>query len=253
MSVHSNSQPLTRNLNLYKLPTMPSITFYHVNGACSFGLHAFLRELNIPFTPIQMKYLPEGGHESRDGTVSREAYLNIHHSGYVPALVTEDGQAITENPAIFTYVALLAGPERGEKLLGGSPLGRTRVTEWMSWLSGTLHGYGYGMFFKPSRFSDDRGRDEEIRDKGRALIRKAYARIEKALGEGSFFVGEEETVVDFYALIFWNWGQRFGFEMKDNYPNYTRLVDRMELKESVRKAAKEEKVTLSSTQTKNLL
>lgn len=107
--------------------------------------------------------------------------------------------------------------------------------------------------FKPSRFSDDRSRDEEIRDKGRAIIRKAYARVDKALAETSFFVGEADTVVDFYAVIFWNWGQRFGFEVKANYPNYTRLVDRMELKKSVRDAAKEENVALSQVQTKNLL
>lgn len=222
---------------------MPSITFYRGNGACSFPLHALLRELKIPFETVLMRYRPAGW-ESADGTISNEAYKNIHPAGYVPCFVV-DGQVLTENPAILTYVALMA-PERN--LVGASQMERTRVIEWMTYFTGWLHGYGYGMLFKPSRFTDDRALDEDIRERGKGLIRTAYARIEKHLGGRHFFVGEADTTADYYSIIFWYWGQKNGFEMKTKYPNYTRLVGRMELKESVRAAAKEEEVPLSTAE-----
>lgn len=225
---------------------MPALTFYRGNGACSFGLHVLLRELNIPFDTVLMKYDPVTSWSSVDDSLTNEAYRKIHPAGYVPCLVA-DSQPITENPAIFTYVALLAPPERSDSLLGASsPLNRARVVEWMTWLSGSLHGYGYGMFFKPVRFSDDASQHEIIRERGAGLIRAAYDRIEGRLEGRDFFVGDAETIVDYYATIFWYWGRKYGFEVKEKYPNYTRLVARMEQKASLRAAAEEESVPLST-------
>lgn len=222
---------------------MSSITFYRGNLSCTFGLHVLLRELKVPHETVVMRFRPTGGYESVDGSVPLEAYLKIHPKGYVPSFVV-DGQVITENPAIYTYVGLLA-PEKN--LLGASQLERTRVVEWMTWFSGRVHGYGFGMYFRPVRFTDDKAQGEEIRARGKEIILEAYATIDKHLAGKTFFVGEAETTVDYYAPIFWYWGNKFlDTEMKELYPNYTQLVGRMESKQSVQDAAKEEGWPLST-------
>jgi glutathione S-transferase len=103
-----------------------------------------------------------------------------------------------------------------------------------------------GMFFKPARFSDDASQHEIIRERGAGLIRAAYDRIEGHLEGRDFFVGDAETTVDYYTTIFWYWGHKYGFEAKEKYPNYTRLVARMEQKASLRAAAEAEGVPLST-------
>lgn len=218
---------------------MAPLTLYRANGACSFVAHALLREVGLDFDSVLMRILPQG-FESVDGTLSREDYQKIHPQGYIPCLVDGD-VTITENLAILTYIALHA-PKKN--LLGGSDLERAQVLQWKAWLASSLHGYGYAMIFRPVRFTDDEAQHEVLVRKGRTVVAGCYDRIEKHLEGRSFFVGESATTADFNALIFWYWGRENGFEMEKNYPNYTQLARRMEQKQSVRDAAKEEGVVL---------
>lgn len=221
---------------------MSSITFYRGNGSCSFVAHALFRELDIPFNTFLMKFLPEGW-EAADGTLSREEYRRtVHPLGYIPCLVVDD-QIITETPAVLTYIALFR-PERN--LLGSTQLERTRVAEWHTWLSGRMHGYGWGMLLRPARFTDDEAEYEAVKEKGRVIIAASFDRLEKHLEGRRFMVGEAETTVDFNIIIFWYWGRNWGFNMVEDYPNYTKQVRRMEEKPSIKAAAQEEKIVLST-------
>jgi glutathione S-transferase len=218
---------------------MAPLTLYRGNKSCSFVAHTLLREVGLDFQSVIMKILPTGW-ESADGTISRDDYRKIHPLGYVPCLVDGDN-TITENPAVLTYIALHA-PEKN--LLGSTNLEKAHVLQWMSWMSSYLHGYGYAMIFRPVRFSDDEAQHKILLQKGRVVVASAYDRIEKHLEGRSFFVVDSATTADFYALIFWYWGRANGFEMEKNYPNYTEFARRMEQKQSVRDAAKDEGIEL---------
>lgn len=220
---------------------MPALTLYRANGACSFVPHALLKELSVPFTSVLLKRGSDGL-EAADGDFTNAEYRQtIHPYGYVPALKMDDA-VITEMPAILTYIASL----QAEKNLAGSGgLQRAKVVEWMAWLSGSLHGVGFGMRFRPGRFADDMSLHPAIRQRGKDFVGACFARIDYALTGKTFAVGAAETIVDYNLIIFWYWGIEIGFQMLEQFPNYGQLVRRMELKDSVREVAEIEGMELS--------
>ncbi|KAK4093838.1 hypothetical protein Purlil1_2172 [Purpureocillium lilacinum] len=212
---------------------MPQLTLYRANGACSFVPHAILEELGIDFTTVLLKRGPDG-FDAADGSLTNTEYRKtIHHMGYVPALRVNNEDIITEMPAILTLISSLA-PERG--LSGDSLVQRAKVLEWLAWLSGSLHGMGFGMRFRPARFTNDENLHETVRERGKSLVDAGFSRIDKLLDGKVFPVGEKETVVDYNLVIFWYWGREIGLSL-DKFPRYAGLIKRMEAKESIKRVA----------------
>ncbi|TGJ84199.1 hypothetical protein E0Z10_g4553 [Xylaria hypoxylon] len=222
---------------------MSQITLYYVNGACSLVPHMLLRQLGISFKAVPMRLRPgDNGLEAVDGSLSNAEYRKINPAGYVPVLVV-DGEVITENFAILTMIALLSPDKEAEKaFLGRDSLERVRVTEWMAWLSDTPHSQGYGAFLHPKRFVE--GNTEmypAVKAKGMKNIEYSYDTIEKRLQDRAYVVGEHLTVVDLFIYVLWGWGERHAhIEMKDKYPAYGKLVQRVEALQGVREAVKAE-------------
>lgn len=179
----------------------PNLTLYRANGACSLVPHILLRELNIPFTAHRMSFSPTGVF-SADGNLSYAEYLKINPAGFVPALQISDdsgtaGEIITENPAILTYIASLK-PNR--QLFGRNELEQAEVYQWLCWLSGSLHGYGYVMILRSGRFADDVATQAKVVEKGRKKIAECYGRIESSL-DGDHAVGDSLTVADINLYV----------------------------------------------------
>lgn len=213
---------------------MPSLTLYQANGSCAFVPHAIILHFGIPVKTFRMQMGPDG-YSAADGSMSHEDYMKIHPLAYVPALDV-DGEVITELPAIVTYIAFLAP---GREILGRNGIDRARVVEWLTFLSGTLHGSGFGMWWRPARFSDDETMYDAITAKGKTVILKCFARIESSLKDKEFAVGNSLTAADFYLYIFSRWGKEIGINMED-YPAYIKHASKMETVEGVQKAIKEE-------------
>lgn len=208
----------------------PELTLYHAAHACSNVVNCLLEDLGYPFKLVRMKMGPDGI-ESVDGTLNHEQYLQIHHMGYVPCLVT-DGVVITEMPAILTYIANLV-PEK--HLLGDNLVEQALALGWAAWLAGALHGQGYGAFYRPERYVDDEALRPVIRAKGLAYVKKCYASIDERLRGRDFPVGDHETIVDFNLIIFFLWGLEQKIDMAQAYPEYGKLFARMSKKEAVNK------------------
>lgn len=217
-----------------------SIVLYRKDGAGSFVPHALLNELGVPYQSIVLD-MKDSVMVAADASFSNAEYKKIHPSGYVPAIQV-DGEIITELPAVLTYIAALA-PEK--QLFGSTPLETAKVYEWLAYLSGTLHGQGYGALWRPKRFTDDDNENvhKAITEKGRRNIMAAYDRIERNI-KGEFAVGDRFTVVDLDLHTFWRWGaMRIGNdrdEFSGEFPKLTALVKRVEKKESVQKTLREE-------------
>ena len=71
---------------------------YYSPGACSLSPHIVLREAGLPF---QLATASTKTKKLADGS----DYLTINPLGYVPLLELDDGQRLTEGPAIVQYVA----------------------------------------------------------------------------------------------------------------------------------------------------
>ncbi|KAJ4327146.1 hypothetical protein N0V84_002408 [Fusarium piperis] len=192
---------------------MPKLTLYRFNGSCALVPHAILLHYKIPFTAVRLRSGPDG-FEAADRSFTNAEYRRIHPMGYVPALAVDD-EVITELPAVVGYISSLVP---NENLLGVKVLEKAKVTEWLAWLSGTVHGRAYGMMRRPGRFSNDAATFESIRAKGREDLDQAYARIDSRLQGKEFAVGHALTVVDFTLYIFYRWIMELEVDVETVYP-----------------------------------
>lgn len=199
---------------------MPDIKLWYSSGACSLAPHVLLHELCVPFEAVETS-VAKGAHLTAE-------FARINPKKRVPVL-SLDGEVVTEIPAIATAIADLA-PER--HLMGRTTLDRARVYEWMSWLSGTLHGQGFGMLWRPQRFSDDPSVFESIEAKGRATVAQCFEVIESKLS-GQVSTGDGFTAVDPFLLVFYRWGNSIGIDMRTTYPSYARFAQRIVQRTSV--------------------
>lgn len=186
---------------------MPDVKLWYSPGACSLAPHILLHEIGVPFDAVETSVAK--------GATLTDAFARINPKRRVPVL-SLDGEVVTEVPAIATAIADLA-PER--HLTGGTALDRARVHEWMSWLSGTLHGQGFGALWRPQRFSDDPEVFESIKAKGRETISGCFEAIEARLA-GPYSTGDGFTAVDPFLLVFYRWGNGIGTDMRTTYPRY---------------------------------
>lgn len=192
---------------------MTKLTLYRADGSYALIPHALLLHYKIPFTAVRLRRGPDG-FEAADGSFTNAEYRRVHHMGYVPALAVDD-EVITEMPAVVGYISSLV-PD--ENLVGATALDKAKVTEWLAWLSGTVHTYAYRMMRRPERFSSDPATFEGIRAKGREMVDQAYARIESRLQGREFAVGDALTVVDFTLYIFYRWILELEVDVGTTYP-----------------------------------
>lgn len=209
---------------------MPDIKLWLSPGACSLAPHILLHEIDAPFEPVVTRVL-RGEHLT-------EEFTRINPKNRVPVL-SLDGEVITELPAIATAIAGLR-PER--HLMGRTNLDKARVYEWMNWLSGTLHGQGFGCLWRPQRFSDEPEMFESIKAKGLKTISECFAAIEKRL-TGPFAVGGAFTIADPFLLVFYRWGNAIGIDMQASYPNYTAFAHSLLRRRSVEAAVAAEGIS----------
>jgi glutathione S-transferase len=165
------------------------VKLYFSNGSCSLASHIALEEAGAKFEAQRINL--------REKEQQRPEYLAVNPKAKVPALAV-DGGAITENPAIISYVAdthpqakLLAPP---------GDLARARAQEWLAWCASTVH-VSFGPLF----------RDRENADH-RKLVQENLDRYDSWL-KGTYVLGETFSAADCYTLVFTLWGLGMGFNL----------------------------------------
>lgn len=204
---------------------------FYAPGACSLSAHILLREAGLPFQ-LEKVDLQAGEQHS-------EAFRRLNPAGLVPVLAAGD-VVLTELPAISWYIAQQA-PAR--KLYPADVLGQARVMEWLNWLSGTVHGWGFGGLWRPMRFVHEPALHPAVQARGRDWIEQGFARINQRL-EAGFAVGDALTVVDPYLLVMYRWGGRIGLPMRSRFPHWHRHAGEMLARDSVQAALAAEGISV---------
>lgn len=113
---------------------------YYAPDTCSLSPHIVLRELALAFELVKVD---NGSKRTADG---RDFRL-INPKGYVAALELDDGQILTEGPAIVQYLAdlkpesRLAPPAKSWE--------RVRLQEWLNFITSEIHA-GSALLFNKS-------------------------------------------------------------------------------------------------------
>jgi glutathione S-transferase len=171
---------------------------YYSNGSCSLASHIVLEEAGAKFEAQRINL--------KEGEQKRPEYLKINPKGKVPALVLDDGQTLTENPAIMSWIAD-THPEA--KLLAPvGDLARARAQEWLAWCASSIHASAFGPLFKAARIKDAAEKQAAIEAARPALVEQMEI-FDRAL-EGKDFVLQQFSIADAYTLVFVSWMRLFG-------------------------------------------
>ena len=103
---------------------------YYTPGTCSLASHIVLREADLAFD-LEKVDLATGKTESGGDIKS------VNPNGYVPVLALDDGETVTEGPAIVQFLADKA-PDKALAPAAGT-LARTRVQEFLNFTGTELH------------------------------------------------------------------------------------------------------------------
>jgi len=119
---------------------------YYSPGTCSLSPHIALREAALDFTLVKV--------DSKTKTTEHGAdYWKINPHGYVPALELDDGEVLTEGPAIVQYIADLK--PQAQLAPANGTLERTRLQSALGFINSELH-KGIGGLFAPNLSEADR-------------------------------------------------------------------------------------------------
>lgn len=191
---------------------------FYSPGACSLAAHIVLEEVGADYT-LQLVSVA-------NGETAREPFISINPKGRVPVLrIVGEPEVLTELPAILFY---LARQHPASRLVPTEdPLAEARCAEWLAWLAGWVHGVGYGLLWRPERFSEDPAHRDVLVARGGAVIAASYADIEKKFQDGrQWATGEQYSIVDPFLLVLYGWGLRIGMPMREQYPHWSASIGR---------------------------
>jgi glutathione S-transferase len=174
---------------------------FYKPGACSLSPHIVLREADLPFTLVKTN--------TRAGTTDEGGdFRAINPKGYVPALQLDDGEVLTEGPAIVQYLADLV-PQKGLAPASGT-FARARLQEWLNYLSTELH-KGISPLFNPKAPDEWKAFSRDAMD---AKLKWVDGQI---AGKGPFLMGASFSVADAYLFTILGWLQFVGLDLA-SYP-----------------------------------
>jgi glutathione S-transferase len=196
---------------------------YFAPGACSLSPHIVLREAGINAELEQVDLRAKKTKSGADFTA-------VNAKGQVPTLALDNGQLLTEGPAIVQYLADQK-PETNLAPRNGT-FERYRLQEWLNFITSELH-KSFGSLFQPTT-------PEDYKSVARETIAKRFAYVDQQLGRGGpYLMGNQFTVADAYLFTMCTWA---GFMKMDlgQWPNLKAYAARVSERPNVQQTLREE-------------
>ncbi|MBC2658230.1 glutathione transferase GstA [Pseudomonas sp. MSSRFD41] len=191
---------------------------YYAPQACSLASHIILRELQLPFELVRVDV-----HTKR--TADGQDFYSINPKGYVVALQLDNGELLTEGPAVLQYLADLK-PEAGLAAPNGT-WQRVRLQETLNFITTEVHGI-LNWLFNPD-FGD------KAREIFRQKLAKRLAVVEKQLERQDYLQGAQFGVADAYLFTVLRWTALFDIDLAA-WPALVKFQARVEQRPAVRAA-----------------
>jgi len=169
---------------------------FYSPGACSLSPHIALLEAGIPFTlgKVDLK---------NKRVESGEDFNGVNGKGYVPALQLDNGQVLTEGPAIVQYIADQK-PATSLAPAAGT-IERYKLQEWLNFISSEIH--------KPMGSMFNSAQTAEWREAVIATLSKRLDWLSKQLEGKQYLMGEKFSVADGYLFTILGWAKLVGFDL----------------------------------------
>jgi glutathione S-transferase len=195
---------------------------YYSPGACSLSPHIVLRESGLPF---ELVLASTKSHKLLDGT----DYYSINPKGYVPLLELDNGERLSEGPAIVQYIADQV-PDRALAPANGT-MARYRLQEWLNFITSEVHKI-IGLLFNPAT-------PEEYRPAVKERVLGRLKWVDSQLEGKAYLMGDRFCVADAYLFTVTNWTKVVGIDIS-GLPNLGAFMGRIAARPAVQEAMKAE-------------
>jgi glutathione S-transferase len=160
---------------------------YYLPGACSLASLISLMEAGVPVQAIAV--------DRQKRTADGQDFLSISAKGYVPALVLDNGEVLSETAALLPYIGQM--DPTGKLIPPAGTLGHFRVAEWCAYVNSEVH-KSFTPLFRP-------GSTDDMKAAAKATVLQKLQFIDGQLGDKPYLTGENFTVADAYLYVTMSW------------------------------------------------
>jgi glutathione S-transferase len=153
-----------------------------------------------------------------NGGAKTPEFLALHPDGQVPAVVLSDGRTLAQSNAIIFHLA------EGSDLIPTDPYDRAKMLQWMFWEQ-----YSHEPYIAVARFQvrylgkPVAGLEPKIVERGR----QALQRLEAALAQTPFLVGDRLSLADVALVAYTRVAGEGGFDLTP-HPQVRRWIAQVE-------------------------
>jgi len=191
---------------------------FYAPGACSLSPHIALEEAGIK---VELEKVDLRAGTTEAGTV----YSNVNPKGYVPALLLDDGQVLTEGPILVQYIADQAPAAKLAPASGS--MERYRMGEWLTFINSEMH-KAFGPLF-------DRSSPEESKASAKKRLDKRFAYVSEVLAKQPYLLANGFSVADGYLYVILRWAKAMSLDLSA-YPSLLAFIERMQSRPAVNAA-----------------
>lgn len=195
---------------------------YYMPGACSLAPHIVANEAGIALDLVKVDGKTKKTENDQD-------FLVTNPNGYVPTLVLDDGQTLTEAQVVVQYLADQK-PEAG-LMPPVREMARYRVQQWLAFISSELH-KSFSPFFKP-------GTPEETKTANREHLSRRLKFVDEKLAGKSYLIGETFTAADAYIWTILGWAKFANIDLA-RYTNIQKFMETVAARPAVVKSLQDE-------------
>lgn len=194
-------------------------TVYGASGSGSMAIEATLTLIGAPFRVIEAV--------TWEGDSERDKVAGVNPMRQIPALVTPQGETLTESAAILLWLTE-RHPEAG---LAPPPGDATRgqFLRWMSFIPAEIYSM-YWVRDVPSRLvGEDAATQGLMLERTLDRIADCWGVMESQVEPGRFVLGDRLTVLDLYVCVVSRWRPRRGrfAEVAPQLAEVARRVDNL--------------------------
>jgi glutathione S-transferase len=161
---------------------------------------------------LKVKYIadatgtPYTWHEvrARSGGTQTPEFLKLNPAGQMPVVVLDDARPLAQSNAILRFLA------HGSRFLPADRYLAAKVDEWLFW---EQYSHEPTVAVARARVVYDGQKPEELDPSLVARAHKALDRLEQALSETRFLVGDSMTIADIALLAYTRQAPQAGFDL----------------------------------------
>lgn len=198
-------------------------------GACSLAPHIVLNELGMKYEAVKV--------DLKTKKFSGGDFMKQNPKGYVPALLLDNGELLTEGAVIMPY---LADQKPEAKLM--PKLGtwdRYKAMELLNFIATEIH-KGWGPLWWADRAVKDKDAQAQLKNFAVENLSKKFDYLTDLLKGNNFLLGSQFTVADAYLFTILGWAKWTNIDLS-KWPALMGHHERVQTRPAVAKTLEFEK------------